>query len=89
LKWIVRSERTVYDNPWVQVGLVDVEPPNGERFEHHVVRLGRVAIALILDDEERVLTLWRHRFATDDWGYELVGGIVEEGGTGCDCRAGS
>lgn len=26
-----------------------------------------------------MLTLWRYRFATDDWGYELLGGIVEEG----------
>jgi 8-oxo-dGTP pyrophosphatase MutT (NUDIX family) len=61
----------------VRLVLVDVEPPNGERFEHHVVRLGRIAIALVLDDQERVLTLYRHRFATDNWGYELLDGIVE------------
>jgi 8-oxo-dGTP pyrophosphatase MutT (NUDIX family) len=79
LKWTIRGERTVYDNPWVRLVLVDVEPPNGERFEHHVVRLGQVAIGLVVDDQERVLTLWRYRFATDDWGYELLGGIVEEG----------
>jgi len=77
LTWTIRGERTVYDNPWVRLVLVDVEPPNGERFEHHVVRLGRVAIALVVDDHERILTLWRYRFATDDWGYELLGGIVE------------
>jgi 8-oxo-dGTP pyrophosphatase MutT (NUDIX family) len=69
----------VYDNRWVRVELVDVEPPDGQRFEHHVVRLDRVAVALIVDADERVLTLWRYRFATDDWGYELVGGLVEEG----------
>jgi 8-oxo-dGTP pyrophosphatase MutT (NUDIX family) len=77
LGWSVHGERTVYDNPWVRLVLVDVEPPEGERFEHHVVRLGRVAIALVVDEQERVLTLWRYRFATDDWGYELLGGIVE------------
>jgi len=77
LTWRLHGERTVYDNPWVRLVLVDVEPPNGGRFEHHVVRLGRIAIALIVDEEERVLTLWRYRFATDDWGYELLGGIVE------------
>src|SRR5712691_4285693 len=77
LIWVVRGERTLYDNSWVRLVLVDVEPPGGERFESHVVRLGRVAIALIVNQDERILTLWRYRFATDDWGYELVGGIVE------------
>jgi 8-oxo-dGTP pyrophosphatase MutT (NUDIX family) len=23
--------------------------------------------------------LWQYRFATDQWGYELLGGLVEEG----------
>ncbi len=79
LTWRLHGERTVYDNPWVRLVLVDVEPPNGRRFEHHVVRLGRIAIALVVDGQERVLTLYRYRFATDDWGYELLGGIVEPG----------
>ncbi len=77
LRWIVHGERTMYDNPWVRLVLVDVEPPAGQRFEHHVVRLGRIAIALIVDDQERALTLYRYRFATNEWGYELLGGIVE------------
>lgn len=79
LIWKVFSERTIYHSRWIDLSLVEVRPPNGDRFEHHVVRLGRVAIALVLDDRERALTLWRYRFATDDWGYELLGGIVEEG----------
>jgi 8-oxo-dGTP pyrophosphatase MutT (NUDIX family) len=62
LKWKVHGRRSVYDNRWVKVDLVDVEPPDGSRFEHHVVR-----------------TLWRYRFAVDQWGYELIGGLVEEG----------
>jgi 8-oxo-dGTP pyrophosphatase MutT (NUDIX family) len=79
LQWVVHGERLAYDNPWVRLVLVDVETPNGRRFEHHVVRLGRIAIALVADEDDRILTLWRYRFATDDWGYELLGGIVEEG----------
>jgi hypothetical protein len=43
-RWKIHGERTVYDNRWVQLVLVDVEPPDGSRFEHHVVRLQRVAI---------------------------------------------
>lgn len=79
LRWTVRGERILYDNRWVTLTAVDVEPPNGQRFEHHVVRLSPVAIAFVIDERERVLTLWRYRFATDDWGYELLGGIVEDG----------
>jgi hypothetical protein len=59
LSWTIHGERMLYDNPWVRLVLVDVEPPNGERFEHHVVRLGRIAIALVVDDQDQVLTLWR------------------------------
>jgi 8-oxo-dGTP pyrophosphatase MutT (NUDIX family) len=79
LRWAIHGERTVYDNPRIRLVLVEVESPDGRRFQHHAVRLGRVAIALVLDEDERVLTLWRYRFATGEWGYELLGGIVEEG----------
>jgi 8-oxo-dGTP pyrophosphatase MutT (NUDIX family) len=81
-RWKVFGERTLYDNPWVRLVKVDVEPPNGKRFEHHVVRLQRVAIAAVMDDADRVLMLWRHRFVTDEWGWELPGGIVDPGEDG-------
>lgn len=79
LRWNIHGETTIYSNRWIKLSLVEVEPPDGRRFEHHVVRLSRVAIAFVLDENEQVLTLWRYRFATDDWGYELLGGIVEDG----------
>ncbi|MBE9375594.1 NUDIX hydrolase [Saccharopolyspora sp. HNM0983] len=75
--WRVHGERTIYDNRYVRLGLVDVEPPDGRRFEHHVVHLDRVAVALIVNERDEVLMLWRYRFATDEWGYELLGGLVE------------
>ena len=78
MRWRVFGERMLYDNPWVRLVKVDVQPPHGERFEHHVVRLQRVAIAAVIDDDtDRVLMLWRHRFVTDEWGWELPGGIVD------------
>ncbi len=73
----VFGERTLYDSRWVRLVLVDVETPDGRRFEHHVVRLARVSIAVVIDQEERVLLMWRHRFVPDAWGWELPGGIVE------------
>ncbi|MET8417186.1 NUDIX domain-containing protein [Streptomyces sp. NPDC005098] len=77
--WQIHGERTVYDNRWVKLTLVDVEPPGVERFEHHVVRLHHVAIAAVVDDQDRVLMLWRYRFVADKWGWELPGGIVDQG----------
>lgn len=79
LRTNVYGERTVYDNHWVRLDLVDVETPDGRRFEHHVVHLGHVAIAVLLDGQDRLLMLWRYRFAVDQWGYELLGGLVEPG----------
>lgn len=79
LKWTTRGERTVYESPWITVSLVDVEPPGSARFEHHVVKLHHVAVALLLNENEEVLTLWRYRFAVDKWGYEIIGGLVEPG----------
>jgi 8-oxo-dGTP pyrophosphatase MutT (NUDIX family) len=75
-RWKVFGERVVYDNPWVRLVQVDVEPPDGHRFWHHVVRLQTVALAVVVDDADRALMLLRHRFATDEVGWELPGGIV-------------
>ena len=78
-RWKTFGERVIYDSPWVWLGQVDVELPDGERFWHHVVRLRRAAIIVLLDDQDRVLLLWRHRFVQDRWGWEVPGGLMEEG----------
>ncbi|AYG80121.1 Methanol dehydrogenase activator [Streptomyces hundungensis] len=77
--WVIHGSRTVYDNRWVNLDLVDVEPPGVERFEHHVVRLFRVAVTAVIDEQDRVLMLWRYRFVPQQWGWELPGGIVDPG----------
>ncbi|MBB4968008.1 NUDIX hydrolase [Saccharothrix violaceirubra] len=79
LRWQVHEKRRVYESDWVNVDLVKVEPPKTEPFEHHVIKLHHVAVALLINENEEVLTLWRYRFAVDQWGYELIGGLVEEG----------
>jgi ADP-ribose pyrophosphatase len=76
--WQTFGEQTIYGNRWVRLGVVDVEAPHGERWDYHVVHLNRIAIALIVD-HDRALMLWRYRFVTDQWGYELLGGLVEDG----------
>lgn len=78
LGWTVRGERTIYDSRWVRLALTDVQAPNGQRWEHHVVHMGRVAVALVVNDRDEALMLWRYRFATKQWGYELLGGIIDD-----------
>src|SRR4051812_42080220 len=75
----IHGERAIYDNEWVHLVQVEVEPPDGRRFWHHVVRLQTVALVAIFDDRDRVLMVWRHRFVTDRFGWELPGGIVGAG----------
>jgi len=81
LRWQTFGERTIYEKrPWISLNLVDVQPPGGgERFEHHVVRLFPAAIGIVADENDRVLMIWRHRFVSDQWGWEFPGGIVDDG----------
>lgn len=78
MRWTVHGERALYRSPWVNLALVDVEPPGGERFEHHVVRMPRPAAGTVLvDGDGRLLLLYRHRFIGDFWGWEIPAGRVE------------
>jgi len=54
-RWRTFGKRTIYDDPWVWLGQVDVEQPDGERFWRHVVRLHRAAVMVLVDDQDRVL----------------------------------
>jgi 8-oxo-dGTP pyrophosphatase MutT (NUDIX family) len=77
-KWVAHGERSIYTSRWVDVRLVDVEAPDGQRFEHHVLRMQRVAVAAVLDETRQdLLMLRRHRFIDDSWGWEVPVGIVE------------
>lgn len=71
----------MYESEWMSVDLDDVEIPDGERFEHHVLRLPYPSTAVVLVDNETVLMMWRHRFTTDTWGWEIPAGRCEEGET--------
>ncbi|MFA1550182.1 NUDIX hydrolase [Actinomadura chokoriensis] len=79
MRWTVHGERSVYDSPWMDVRLADVELPDGRRFDHHLLRLRPAAGVAAVDGDRRVLLIWRHRFIVDRWGWEIPGGRVEPG----------
>jgi 8-oxo-dGTP pyrophosphatase MutT (NUDIX family) len=79
-EWVTHGERTIYSSGWLDLNLVDVTSPDGSRFEHHVVRMKRVAVTAVLDSErQHLLMLKRHRFIDQSWGWEVPVGIVEAG----------
>ncbi|MEZ5222735.1 MAG: NUDIX hydrolase [Ilumatobacteraceae bacterium] len=88
MKWVVHGERLVYDSPWVRLALTDVEIPDGPRFEHHVIRMPAEAAGTVIHDADRgVLLLWRHRFTTDTWGWEVPAGRIDDGETPIEAAA--
>lgn len=79
MRWRLHGERYVYRSPWMNLCLADVELPDGRRFDHHLVRVRDAAGVVAVDDRDRALLIWRHRFITDQWGWEIPGGRVEDG----------
>ena len=80
MRWTVHGERLVYESDWVNLALVDVEVPEERRYEHHVVRMPYVASGAVIHQPDKgVLLLWRHRFITDTWGWEVPAGAADPG----------
>jgi 8-oxo-dGTP pyrophosphatase MutT (NUDIX family) len=56
--------------------------PADRAFDHHVVRMPAAAAGTVVADPHGgVLLLWRHRFTTDSWGWEVPAGRIDEGET--------
>lgn len=81
MQWINTGERTVYENPWLTVNMADVVLPDGRHLEHTVIRERPVVLCAALNERNEVLLLYRHRFITDTWGWEIPGGGVNDGET--------
>lgn len=94
MRWTIHGERTLYTSSWVTLALTDVEIPAitvpqmdgsvvehpAKRFEHHVVRMPAAATGVVVHDPDKgILLLWRHRFITDTWGWEVPAGKVDPG----------
>ena len=76
-RWLDRGDTVIYDSAWVRLVTADVVMPDGTRIDHHVVRMPHPAAGTIMIDDGRVLLLWRHRFITDSWGWEIPAGAVD------------
>ncbi|MEV4260080.1 NUDIX hydrolase [Kribbella sp. NPDC049584] len=86
MRWLIHGEAEVWGNRWLSVRRLDVQQPDGRRFDYHAVRLKDIAAAVVTRDEQ-VLLMWRHRFLTDTWAWELPMGIIEAGESPEDAAA--
>jgi hypothetical protein len=76
MRWTVHSEKPLYEDEWLDIRLADVELPDGRHLEHRLIRTPPGAGCVIVKDG-RVLLLWRHRFITDTWGWEIPVGKID------------
>lgn len=79
--WLHRREHVLYDSEWVRLAVADVVMPDGTQVDHHVVRVPRQAAGTIVVRDDAILLLYRHRFITDTWGWEIPAGAVDDGET--------
>jgi 8-oxo-dGTP pyrophosphatase MutT (NUDIX family) len=76
-EWTIHGERIIDDTRRAVLSIADIELPDGVRFEQYVLRVPRAAVVVVLDDRDRVLMMWRHRFILDRWVWELPGGYLD------------
>ena len=78
--WIRRSRRVAYQNAWLTIWHDEVTRPDGEPGIYGVVHFANLAAGvLVLDDADRVLLVGQHRYALDDWAWEIPEGGVPAG----------
>jgi len=78
MRWEVHSEKPLYTDEWLDVRIADVELPDGRHLDHRLIRT-RPGAGVVLVRDGQVLLLWRHRFITDSWGYEIPLGKLDPG----------
>ena len=61
--------------------------PDGRHLEHRLIRTAPGAGAVVVDDQQQVLLLWRHRFITGSYGWEIPIGKIEAGEDPADSAA--
>jgi 8-oxo-dGTP pyrophosphatase MutT (NUDIX family) len=80
--WIRRSRRVAYENPWVTVWHDEVTRPDGSPGIYGVVHFANLAAGvLVIDADDRVLLVGQHRYALDQYSWEVPEGGVPAGET--------
>jgi 8-oxo-dGTP pyrophosphatase MutT (NUDIX family) len=76
MEWEVTSERSLYKDRWLDVRSADVKLPDGRHLDHRLIRMPSSAGAVVINSNLQALLIWRHRFITGRWGWEIPMGII-------------
>ena len=87
MRWKVVSDKSLYTDEWLDIRIADVELPDGRHLAHRWIRTPPGAGVVAIDNAGRVLLIWRHRFITDTWGWEIPLGKIEDGEPPIDAAA--
>lgn len=82
--WTIRGERLVDENRHIKLTVASVTLPDGTDFDQYVIRMPRCATTAVIDEQERLLLIRRHRWIIDRWVWELPGGYVDHLEDGAD-----
>lgn len=77
-RWTVHGERLVDENRHIKLTVASVSLSDGVGFDQYVIRMPRCAMTAVVDEQDRLLLIRRHRFIIDRWVWELPGGYVDD-----------
>lgn len=79
-RFIRRSRRVAYENPWLTVWHDEVTRPDGSPGIYGVVHFANIAVGVVaVDAEDRVVLVGQHRYSLDRDSWEIPEGGVPEG----------
>jgi len=85
MTWQIQSERELYHDRWVHLTSADVLLPDGRHLDHRIIRTAAPGAGLVaVDTRQRVLLIWRHRFITDTYAWEIPQGSISPGESPAD-----
>ena len=78
--WERRSRRVAYENPWIDVWHDDVRRPDGSEGVYGLVHFHTRAVGVVaVGRDGRLLLVGQHRYALDEYSWEIPEGGVETG----------
>ncbi|SRR6266404_2187399 len=79
-RWKVHGQRSLHESDTVRLELADIELTDGTRLDHYVIRIPFEVVSLVVSDADgNVLLIWRHRFITQRWSWDVPAGKVAPG----------
>jgi 8-oxo-dGTP pyrophosphatase MutT (NUDIX family) len=83
--WLRHSRRVAYENQWITIWHDEVTRPDGAPGIYGIVHFANLAVGVLaLDDGDRVLLVGQHRYALDQYSWEIPEGGVPDGESAID-----